>query len=105
VSEGAAAAKPKNLDWVEAASLPLVGLTAWQVLIDLGGLKPSQKVLIHAGAGGSRHLRHPARQAPGRDGDDYGPLSTRSIRSPPLPRQLAYVESGRAAGKVVVEAQ
>jgi NADPH:quinone reductase-like Zn-dependent oxidoreductase len=52
VSEGAAAAKPKNLDWVEAASLPLVGLTAWQVLIDLGGLKPGQKLLIHAGAGG-----------------------------------------------------
>jgi len=52
VSEGAAAAKPKNLDWAEAASLPLVGLTAWQALIDLGGLKPAQKVLIHAGAGG-----------------------------------------------------
>ena len=52
VSEGAAAAKPKNLDWAEAASIPLVGLTAWQALIDLGGLKPAQKVLIHAGAGG-----------------------------------------------------
>src|SRR2546426_509020 len=37
VSEGAAA-KPNNLDWAEAASLPLVGLTAWQALIDLGGL-------------------------------------------------------------------
>ena len=52
VSEGAAAAKPKNLDWAEAASLPLVGLTAWQVLIDLGGVKAGQKVLIVAGAGG-----------------------------------------------------
>jgi alcohol dehydrogenase len=52
VSEGAAAAKPTNLDWAEAASLPLVGLTAWQVLIDVGRLKPGQKVLIHAGAGG-----------------------------------------------------
>ena len=52
MSEGAAAAKPKNFDWAEAASLPLVGLTAWQALIDLGGLKPAQKVLIHAGAGG-----------------------------------------------------
>ena len=52
VSEGATAAKPKNLDWAEAASLPLVGLTAWQVLIDLGGVKAGQKVLIHAGAGG-----------------------------------------------------
>jgi NADPH:quinone reductase-like Zn-dependent oxidoreductase len=52
VSEGATAAKPRNLDWAEAASLPLVGLTAWQVLIDLGRLQPAQKVLIHAGAGG-----------------------------------------------------
>ena len=52
VSEGATAAKPRNLDWAEAASLPLVGLTSWQVLIDLGGLQAGQKVLIHAGAGG-----------------------------------------------------
>src|SRR5688572_14268323 len=44
VSEGAAAAKPENLDWAQAASLPLVALTAWQVLIDLCGLKPAQKV-------------------------------------------------------------
>ena len=52
VSEGAAALKPRNLDWAEAASLPLVELTAWQVLIELGNLKPAQKVLIHAGSGG-----------------------------------------------------
>jgi len=36
----------------EAASIPLVGLTAWQVLIERAKLKPGQKVLIHAGSGG-----------------------------------------------------
>jgi NADPH:quinone reductase-like Zn-dependent oxidoreductase len=36
----------------EAASLPLVGLTAWQALVERAHLRPGQKVLIHAGAGG-----------------------------------------------------
>jgi len=36
----------------EAASIPLVGLTAWQVLIERANLKQGQKVLIHAGSGG-----------------------------------------------------
>src|SRR6266567_6262078 len=65
VRESAAAKKPARLDYVEAASLPLVGLTAWQALIDLAQLKPGQQVLIHAGSGGvgtfaiqlAKHLR------------------------------------------------
>src|SRR5207247_4310646 len=44
--------KPKALSMEEAASIPLVGLTAWQVLIERASLKPGQKVLIHAGSGG-----------------------------------------------------
>src|SRR5207253_7101697 len=36
----------------EAASIPLVGLTAWQVLIERANLKKGQKVLIHGGSGG-----------------------------------------------------
>lgn len=52
VSESAAAKKPARLDYVQAASLPLVALTAWQTLIDLAQLKTGQKVLIHAGSGG-----------------------------------------------------
>ena len=36
----------------EAASIPLVGLTAWQALIERAHLKHGQKVLIHAGSGG-----------------------------------------------------
>jgi NADPH:quinone reductase-like Zn-dependent oxidoreductase len=46
------ALKPKNLSMEEAASIPLVGLTAWQVLVERAALKPGQKVLIHAGSGG-----------------------------------------------------
>jgi alcohol dehydrogenase len=52
VSESAAARKPSNVSHVEAASLPLVGLTCWQALLELGGLKNGQKVLIHGGSGG-----------------------------------------------------
>jgi NADPH:quinone reductase-like Zn-dependent oxidoreductase len=46
------AMKPKNLTMEEAASVPLVALTAWQVLVERAKLKKGQKVLIHAGSGG-----------------------------------------------------
>ena len=52
VAEADAAAKPANLSHVEAAAVPLAGLTAWQALFEIGGLKAGQKVLIHAGSGG-----------------------------------------------------
>ena len=46
------ARKPHNLNMVEAASLPLVALTAWQVLVETAQLQPGQKVFIQAGSGG-----------------------------------------------------
>jgi len=52
VSEGDSAIKPKNLTMEEAASIPLVGLTAWQALVEKAKLKQGQKALIHAGSGG-----------------------------------------------------
>jgi len=52
VSEADLALKPKNLTMEEAASIPLVGLTAWQALFENADLKKGQKVLIHAGSGG-----------------------------------------------------
>ncbi|MFD8492257.1 NADP-dependent oxidoreductase [Amycolatopsis sp. NPDC059657] len=52
IHEDDLAAKPKNLTMEEAASVPLVGLTAWQALIEIAGLKKGQKVFIHAGSGG-----------------------------------------------------
>lgn len=52
MNEADVAMKPKNLTMEEAASIPLVGLTAWQVLIERANLKKGQSVLIHAGSGG-----------------------------------------------------
>ncbi|AGY56883.1 NADP-dependent oxidoreductase [Gloeobacter kilaueensis] len=46
------APKPRSLDFVQAASLPAVALTAWQGLFSAGGLEAGQSVLIHAAAGG-----------------------------------------------------
>src|SRR5437667_4753468 len=52
VSEDDLAIKPKSLTMEEAASIPLVGLTSWQALIEKANLKKGQKVLIQAGSGG-----------------------------------------------------
>jgi NADPH:quinone reductase-like Zn-dependent oxidoreductase len=52
INEADVAIKPKALTMEEAASIPLVGLTAWQALIERANLKRGQKVLIHAGSGG-----------------------------------------------------
>jgi NADPH:quinone reductase-like Zn-dependent oxidoreductase len=52
ISEDDLALKPAGLTMAEAASLPLVALTAWQALVERGNVQPGQKVLIHAGSGG-----------------------------------------------------
>ncbi len=52
VPESAAALKPSNLDFVQAASVPMVGLTTWQALKERAQLRPGQKVFIPAGSGG-----------------------------------------------------
>jgi NADPH:quinone reductase-like Zn-dependent oxidoreductase len=52
VDERFVAAKPRNLTFVEAASLPLAGLTAWQALVVYAGIAEGTRVLVHAGAGG-----------------------------------------------------
>ena len=52
VPESAAAIKPANLDFVQAASIPMVGLTSWQALKERAHLKSGQKVFISAGSGG-----------------------------------------------------
>ena len=52
VKIGEAAIKPTSATHAEAASIPLVALTAWQTLFEIADLQPGQTVLIHAGAGG-----------------------------------------------------
>jgi NADPH:quinone reductase-like Zn-dependent oxidoreductase len=52
VKEWEVAAKPKSLNFVEAAAVPMGALTAWQALVDVAKLQPGQTVLIHGGSGG-----------------------------------------------------
>ena len=52
IKETSLAIKPKALTMEEAASIPLVGLTAWQALVEKANLKPGQKIFIQAGSGG-----------------------------------------------------
>ena len=47
---------PAALDDVEAAALPMAGLTAWQALVDTANVRPGDRVLIHGAAGGIGHL-------------------------------------------------
>ncbi|WP_372666771.1 NADP-dependent oxidoreductase [Amycolatopsis kentuckyensis] len=50
------ARKPASLSHVEAAALPVVGLTAWQGLVDLAGVSEGDRVLVHGGGGGVGHV-------------------------------------------------
>jgi NADPH:quinone reductase-like Zn-dependent oxidoreductase len=52
VREASLATKPKGLSMEEAASIPLVGLTAWQALVAKAQVQKGQKVFIQAGSGG-----------------------------------------------------
>ena len=52
IAEADLALKPAGISMTDAAALPLVALTAWQVLVERAQVKPGDKVLIHAGSGG-----------------------------------------------------
>jgi NADPH:quinone reductase-like Zn-dependent oxidoreductase len=52
IDEADVALQPSSITATEAAGLPLVALTAWQALVEIGQVSPGQRVLIHAGAGG-----------------------------------------------------
>lgn len=78
VDQADLAHKPRSLTMEEAAAVPLVALAAWQSLVDLARIKPGQKILIHAGAGGlgstaiqlAKHLgAYVATTASGKDAD------------------------------------
>src|SRR3954464_5602314 len=52
VSEKEVALKPKSLDFIQAAAVPMGALTAWQALVDVAQLQAGQTILIHGGSGG-----------------------------------------------------
>ncbi len=56
VKESEVALKPKRVDHVHAAAMPMAGLTAWQSLYDAARLDAGQRVLIHGATGGVGHL-------------------------------------------------
>lgn len=56
VEETIAQPKPASLDFVQAAAVPLVLITAWEALYDRAALTAGKTVLIHAGAGGVGHI-------------------------------------------------
>ncbi|MGP9843682.1 NADP-dependent oxidoreductase [Brachybacterium sp. 107] len=78
VDQADVAPAPTSITPLEAASLPLVALTAWQALVIRGNVQPGQRVLLHAGAGGvgsimiqlAKHLgAHVATTASGKNAD------------------------------------
>ena len=52
IDENEVALKPKNLTMEEASSIPLVGLTSWQAIVELANVQKGQKVFVQAGSGG-----------------------------------------------------
>jgi NADPH:quinone reductase-like Zn-dependent oxidoreductase len=56
MAQDAVAAKPANLDHVQAAAVPLAGQTAWQGLFRYGAVQSGQRILIHGGSGGVGHF-------------------------------------------------
>jgi NADPH:quinone reductase-like Zn-dependent oxidoreductase len=82
------ALKPKSLTMEESAAIPLVALAAWQALVELAQVKPGQKILIHAGAGGlgstviqlARHLgAYVATTANGKDAEKLRDLGADEV--------------------------
>ena len=72
VPENVAALKPANLDFVQAASIPMVGLTSWQALKERAHLKPGQKGVHPRRLRRHWHVRNPTRETPrSKGGDDH----------------------------------
>ena len=72
MDEGDVAIKPADLTMEEAASVPLVGLTAWQALVEMAELKPGAEGLHPGGHRRCRNVRHPVGEASGGDGGYHG---------------------------------
>jgi NADPH:quinone reductase-like Zn-dependent oxidoreductase len=88
IDQADVALKPASLTMEESAAVPLVALAAWQALVDLARVRPGQKVLVHAGAGGlgstviqlARHLDAcVATTAHGSDAEKVRALGAREV--------------------------
>src|SRR5436305_2215477 len=73
VKEWEVATKPKSLNFVEAAAVPMGALTAWQALVDVAKLKPGQIIRMHGGSGGVGGFAIQIAKAAGARVDATGP--------------------------------
>ncbi|CAN7259030.1 zinc-dependent alcohol dehydrogenase family protein [Bosea sp. LjRoot9] len=95
------APKPVNLSMREAASLPLIVITAWEGLIDRASVKAGQQVLVHGGAGGVGHIAVQLARALGADvfatGSAQDQAFIRQLGATPIDYGEASVEDYVAA--------
>src|SRR5690348_2747115 len=111
------ALKPRSLTMEESAAVPLVALAAWQALVEMAQIKSGQKVLVHAGAGGAQARKLGVRysfffmRADGAqlktlaalyDAGNLRPVLDRIFQFDEILDAIAYLEQGRAKGKIVV---
>src|SRR5437879_13079037 len=82
--ESETALKPRNINFVEAAAVPLAATTAWQALVDTAKIDKGQTVLIHGGSGGVGSLAIPIAKARGAKG-----IASASTAPQDLLKQLA----------------
>ncbi len=87
ISEEFLAPKPRTLDFVQSASIPLAALTAWQGLFEHGQLSKGQRVLIHGATGGVGHFAVQLASLHG--ANVIGTVSTRNVEAA---RKLGLVE-------------
>src|SRR5438270_3357513 len=83
VKEWEVAAKPKSLNFIEAAAVPMGALTAWQSLVDIAKLQPGQTILIQGGSGGVGRFAIQIAKARGAHG-----MATASTANQDLLKQL-----------------
>jgi len=100
VPENAAALKPANLDFVQAASIPMVGLTSWQALKERAKLEPGQQysfLFVHPDGGQLAEIGKLL------EAGRIRPVIDKVFPFDQAKEALAYLEKGRAKGKVVVQ--
>src|SRR4029453_16161233 len=86
VPSAVVASKPKTLDHIQSAAIPLAGLSAWQALFDHGGLQRGERVIVTGARGGVGHFAVQLARWAGAGGvDGGGPVSVFATTGPPDP--------------------
>lgn len=101
------ATKPETLDFVHAAVIPHVILTAWQALIEAGGLSEGQTVLIHGAGGGVGHVAVQLAKSRGAKvigtPGSWSPEVSKVFTLPEIRPAHELIENRHARGKIAVQ--